>query len=266
MKEIINIHNDIKSKLDYFIINKKIPNILFHGPNGSGKRTLVFNFIDKIYNSKELKQNYVLFVNCAQGKGIKFIRDDLKFFAKTNINSNSGNLFKSIILSNADKLTIDAQSALRRCIELFSHTTRFFIIVENKYKLLKPILSRFSEIYIPLPILNGNQINLHIYNQEPIVDKSLSIIKRNLVDTNDISNNCIELYNLSEKLYNKGISGLDLINYIDSTYKNSEYKFKLLTTISKVKGELHNELTIILFILNLIYFRSDSDLENILFI
>ena len=79
MKEIINIHNDIKSKLDYFIINKKIPNILFHGPNGSGKRTLVFNFIDKIYNSKELKQNYVLFVNCAQGKGIKFIRDDLKF-------------------------------------------------------------------------------------------------------------------------------------------------------------------------------------------
>ena len=48
-------------------------------------------------------------------------------------------MFKSIILLNADKLTIDAQSALRRCIEVFNHTTRFFIIVEDRYKLLKPI-------------------------------------------------------------------------------------------------------------------------------
>ena len=85
------------------------------------------------------------------GKGIKFIREELKFFAKSHINFKDGNLFKSIILSNADKLTIDAQSALRRCIELFSHTTRFFIIVEDKYKLLKPILSRFAEIYVSYP-------------------------------------------------------------------------------------------------------------------
>jgi len=88
-------------------------------------------------------KNYVMNVNCAHGKGIKFIRDDLKFFARTNIDLQDGNIFKSIILLNADKLTIDAQSALRRCIELFSHSTRFFIVVDDKYKLLKPILSRF---------------------------------------------------------------------------------------------------------------------------
>ena len=70
-------------------------------------------------------------VNCAHGKGIKFIRDELKFFAKTNIQSNTGASFKTITLINADFLTIDAQSALRRCIELFSHNTRFFIIVKN---------------------------------------------------------------------------------------------------------------------------------------
>ena len=73
-----------------------------------------------------------MIVNCAHGKGIKFIREDLKLFAKTNIHLNNGILFKSIVLLNADFLTIDAQSALRRCIELFSHTTRFFIIIENK--------------------------------------------------------------------------------------------------------------------------------------
>jgi hypothetical protein len=90
-----------------------------------------------------------MFVNCAHGKGIKFIRDELKYFAKANMQCNDNNMFKSIVLMNADELTIDAQSALRRCIELFSHNTRFFIIVENKYKLLNPILSRFCEIYIP---------------------------------------------------------------------------------------------------------------------
>lgn len=149
MKEKLDIHKNIIQKLDYFLEIKKIPNIIFHGPSGSGKRTIVFSFIDKIYNNdKLLKKNYVMFVNCAQGKGIKFIRDELKFFAKTHINYKGGDFFKTIILSNSDKLTIDAQSALRRCIELFSHTTRFFIIVEDKYKLLKPIMSRFSEIYI----------------------------------------------------------------------------------------------------------------------
>ena len=102
-----------------------------------------------------------MYVNCSHGKGIKFIRDELKFFAKTHINSNGGNTFKSIVLLNADKLTMDAQSALRRCIELFSHNTRFFIIVEDKYKMLKPILSRFCEIYIPEPEYKGKIINLY---------------------------------------------------------------------------------------------------------
>ena len=263
MTETLEIHKNIEERLDYFISNRKIPNILFHGPNGSGKRTIVYKFIDKIYNNnKELKQNYVLFVNCAQGKGIKFIREDLKFFAKTNINSQNGNLFKSVILSNADKLTIDAQSALRRCIELFSHTTRFFIIVEDKFKLLKPILSRFSELYIPLPIIDNKSVNLHRYNIENSeINKNVLTIKKNLVNLTDNPEN---IYQISEKLYNKGISGLDIIEYINLTFKNDEYKFKLLTVISKVKNELHNELTIIIFIINLISNSSLEDLHSIL--
>jgi hypothetical protein len=268
MKENIIIHQNIEEKLDYFIKNQKIPNILFHGPSGSGKRTLILKFIDNIYKTKELKQKYVLFINCAQGKGIKFIREDLKFFAKTNIHSQNGILFKTIILSNADKLTIDAQSALRRCIELFSHSTRFFIIVEDKYKLLNPILSRFSEIYIPLPIINNKPTNLHIYNinNNRFINikneryKIKSIIKQSLENINSPE----QLYIIAEYLYNKGICGNDLINYITTTFINSQYKYKLLTAIQKSKIEIHNEIMTILFILNLIFYRSEDDLENIL--
>ena len=116
----LNIHMDIEERLEYFIKAQKIPNIIFHGPSGSGKRTIVNNFIRKIYNDcNDLKKQHVMYVDCGHGKGIKFIRDELKFFAKTNIHT-TGDIVKSIILLNADKLTIDAQSALRRCIELFS--------------------------------------------------------------------------------------------------------------------------------------------------
>ena len=159
---MLNIHNNITNKLNYFCSIHKIPNIIFHGTSYSGKKTIVKQFINNIYdNNKEKIKTFVMHVNCSHGKGIKFIRDELKFFAKTHINSNGGFVFKTIILINADKLTMDAQSALRRCIELFSHNTRFFIVVEDKYKLLKPILSRFCEIYVPEPTINGNNVNLH---------------------------------------------------------------------------------------------------------
>lgn len=165
MPSLMPIHKNIKDKLEYFHSIHKIPNIIFHGASGSGKRTIVNDFIHLIYGENKHKiQDFVMYVNCAHGKGIKFIREELKFFAKTHINSNSGDIFKSVIMLNADKLTIDAQSAMRRCIELFSHNTRFFIIVEDKYKLLKPILSRFCEIYVPEPLHNGNPINLHKHN------------------------------------------------------------------------------------------------------
>ena len=265
---MLDIHSNIIEKLDYFLKIKKIPNLLFYGNSGVGKRTIVYAFIDKIYNNdKILKQNYVMFVNCAHCKGIKFIREELKFFAKTHINFQNGDIFKTIILSNADKLTIDAQSALRRCIELFSHTTRFFLIVEDKYKLLRPIMSRFSEIYIPQPYINNIRINLYQYNLYPNPNSNpnpnpntLSYLKKHLVnlDTN------LKIIEMSEKLYDKGISGLDLMDYINIVYKENTEKYKLLLTIQKIKKELRNEKIIILFILNLLFFRSESDLENIL--
>jgi len=160
MNEFV-IHKKIKEKLEKFIENNKIPHIIFHGSSGSGKRHVLNYFIDKIYSSVEEKKNYVKFVNCAHGKGIRFIRNELKFFAKSNINNKGGSFFKSIVLFNADKLTIDAQSALRRCIEQFSHTTRFFIVVQEQSKLLKPIVSRFCNIYIPLCNIDKKKCATH---------------------------------------------------------------------------------------------------------
>jgi len=172
----IAIHSDLQTitdKLDRFYESEKIPHIIFHGSSGTGKQTIVNYFLSKIYGGDKPKiKNNVMTVNCAHGKGIKFIREDLKFFAKTNIQFSCGVLFKSIVLYNADYLTIDAQSALRRCIEIFSSNTRFFIVVENKNKLLKPILSRFCEIYVPdmLDETTGRIQNLHTVRVQQVYD------------------------------------------------------------------------------------------------
>ena len=276
---MLNIHQSIKEKLEYFQQNHKIPNIIFHGPSGCGKRTIVSEFINSIYeNDREKIKSLVMYVNCAHGKGIKFIRDELKFFAKTHINSNGGDFFKSIILLNADKLTMDAQSALRRCIELFSHNTRFFIIVEDKYKLLKPILSRFCEIYVSEPEQNGKIINLYkynlneVFNMKEIKNTQQEWLKKELlkfVNTNT-NTNVDEFIKLSIKLYEKGYSGLDIINLLETskfmeTFLTLEKKYELLFTFNKVRKEFRNEKLLILFILNFVFLDNKLLLENINF-
>lgn len=273
----LNIHQNIKEKLNYFHKIHKIPNIIFHGPTGTGKRSIVNEFINKIYdNNKELIKSFVMYVNCSHGKGIKFIRDELKFFAKTHINSNYGNSFKSIILLNADKLTMDAQSALRRCIELFSHTTRFFIIAENKYNLMKPILSRFCEIYIPEPILNDEIINLHKYNlnetfkMKDIKIQRLEILKKDIIKTFNKKITLENTMGFCTKLYEKGYSALDIINLLENSKFleekiTNEKKFEMIICFNRVRKEFRNEKLLILFILNFLFLSSEICLENISF-
>ena len=284
---LLNIHQTIKEKLDYFISIHKIPNIIFHGPSGSGKRTIVSEFIQKVYgNNREKIKSLIMYVNCAHGKGIKFIREELKFFAKTHIHSNGGDTFKSIILYNADKLTIDAQSALRRCIELFSHNTRFFIVVEDKYNLLKPILSRFCEIYVPEPVINGEIINLYKYNlnqtfnSKNIQQTRLDYLKKELTklgNKSTLGKQCNksqikieELIKLSTKLYEKSYSGLDILKilennkFMESKITNKQ-RYELLIGYNKVRKEFRNEKLFMLFILNFLFLSLDVSLENISF-
>ena len=265
----MDIHTDIKQKLLYFIETKKIPHIIFHGDSGSGKRRMIHFFIYKIYENAEQIKNHVMYVNCAHGKGIRFIRNELKFFAKMNIHHHKGQLFKSIILFNADKLTTDAQSALRRCIEQFSHTTRFFIIIDQQHRLLKPILSRFCSIYIPFPRIDGKRINLHEYNKQKCNIQIKDQIKKRerwihtRLDRLD-HNNLEKCKLFSEKLYEKAYSALDLMNAIDNTNNIPPIrKYALLIHFDKVRREFRHDKLLLFYILVLAFMRPNCSLENI---
>jgi replication-associated recombination protein RarA len=261
IENLLPIHQNIRQKLDYFYQQNKIPHIIFHGSSGSGKKTLVYEFLYKIYrNDKQIIKNNVMFVNCCHGKGIKFIREDLKFFAKTNLQTNAGVKFKSIVLFNADSLTTDAQSALRRCIELFSYNTRFFIIVENKSKLLNPILSRFCEIYVPEYLENGKIVNLQQYVlNKKINTSSLEQTKKDFIqkilDKVDAETTYENLAETSSIIYEKGYSCLDLIDCICSNNErwSGEERAKIMMCFHKIKAEYRCEKLLMLYMLDFMF-------------
>ena len=321
---------NVLKQLNYFISIRKIPNLIFHGSSGTGKRTIVGNFINQIYGCDRARvKSNVMFVNCAHGKGIKFIRDELKYFAKANMQCNDNNMFKSIVLMNADELTIDAQSALRRCIELFSHNTRFFIIVENKYKLLNPILSRFCEIYVPdkttvsqthqlkytsmhqtgvestygmedlkradrcavldpelKPIMLAFLAGANTKDEKPLTTKDENPLttkdekpfpKRGKAEQEGLDANPSGGANLAwfmryaNRLYESGISCLDLIKYLEEDLGvDTEAKRHLTITLNfcfnKIKGEYRCEKMAIFYLFDYLFFRSNKSLKNISFI
>ena len=262
----------VQKCLDSFYFSKKIPHLIFHGPSGSGKREVVENFLTQIYGADKARmKSNIMWVNCAHGsgRGIKFIREDLKFFAKSNIQFNHGVMFKTIVLLNADSLTIDAQSALRRCIELFSFNTRFFIIVENKDKLLNPILSRFCEIYVPERREDSNKvINLHQYTIQNAFcleewKTTRSIELDNMLQ--GVQFKCHkELIELVSCLYESGFSCLDIVDWfkrvnILGPCENAG----VVVCFHKIKGEFRCEKLLILYLLDYAFLRQNKGLENI---
>ena len=123
-------------------------------------------------------------------------------------------------------------------IELFNYNTRFFMVTIDKYKLIRPILSRFSEIYI------SNPINLHTLQTFDFRDYDTA--QRNsfqaIMEKADKTN----IKEVSHELYEHGHSALDIQQWVSEKPESLE-KYNWLITFSKIKGECsHEELLIYL--------------------
>jgi DNA polymerase III delta prime subunit len=255
----------IKNKLDKFISSNKLPHIIFHGESITDSIKQIHYLLSNLYINKKDERANTLYVNCAHGKGIKYIREHLKFFAKTNISINKDdtlvNRFKSVVLINADFLTIDAQSALRRCIELYSHTTRFFVVVLDKNTIINPILSRFCDIYVP----NNNKIVYRTKIAKQFRDIKHRYLKKliNGIDCKNITYLGKNIFELSDDLYNRGFFYYDFIEAFNKNIVDDVVKYSLITYINKIRSEIKNEKILIMNILNIYCMRHMVEIENI---
>lgn len=126
--------------------------MLFYGPPGTGKTSTVLALAKELYGP-ELMKSRVLELNASDERGISIVRDKVKNFARMQLSNPSAAYrsqypcppYKIIILDEADSMTQDAQSALRRTMETYSKITRFCLICNYVTRIIDPLASRCSK-------------------------------------------------------------------------------------------------------------------------
>lgn len=128
----------IVARLRSYAETRNLPHLLFAGPAGTGKTTCSIVLARELFG-EYWRENFME-LNASDERGIEVIRGNIKSFARTA--SLGGASFKLIFLDESDALTSEAQSALRRTMELYSRNCRFVFSANYPGKIIDPIQSR----------------------------------------------------------------------------------------------------------------------------
>ncbi|OJD15092.1 hypothetical protein AJ78_04609 [Emergomyces pasteurianus Ep9510] len=132
-----------------------LPHMLFYGPPGTGKTSTILALAKSLFGP-QLYRSRILELNASDERGISIVREKIKDFARMQLShppaSDSAYReqypcppFKIIILDEADSMTQDAQSALRRTMERYSRITRFCLVCNYVTRIIDPLASRCSK-------------------------------------------------------------------------------------------------------------------------
>jgi replication factor C subunit 3/5 len=173
--EELTFHEDQKKLLMSLAENNEFPHLILYGPDGAGKKTRVHCFLSKVYGdgiykmntmNKELKlkSKNITYMVTSSNYHLEFCPSDLgnndKFIIShviketssfVQLDTESQKNFKVIVLLEADKMTKDAQSALRRTMEKYSENCRIIMVVNDLSSIIDPIRSRCFALRIPAP-------------------------------------------------------------------------------------------------------------------
>lgn len=172
-------HDDIKNVIKNALISGDLPHMLFYGMPGTGKTSITHAMVRELYG-KSMGSN-VLELNASDENGINVVRDKIIRFAslETSKRTDESPEFKVIILDEADSMTSEAQTALKKAMEKTCKITRFVIICNYENKIIDAIRSRCASFRFN-PITDDKMIEKlkEIAKSENMVIKDDNIYKK----------------------------------------------------------------------------------------
>ncbi|XP_065187228.1 replication factor C subunit 3-like [Sycon ciliatum] len=174
----LDYHRDQADQLRRMVKSGDFPHLLVFGPSGAGKKTRIMCLLREVYgagveklrvehqefttpSNKKLEvttiaSNYHIEVNPSDA-GLHdrvIIQDIIKGAAQTQqLDAASQRNFKVIILSEVDRLTKDAQHALRRTMEKYVASCRLILCCNSPSKVIPAVRSRCLSVRVPAPTL-----------------------------------------------------------------------------------------------------------------
>lgn len=167
IKKESSFHKDELNMLENMASDNSIPHLIFYGPEGAGKRTIIQIFLKMLYGDEInnitdskyrvsgsgntiseviIKQsNYHIIIEPNNTNFDRYlIQDVVKDYAKKKPLSffSSNKIFKTVLINNVDNLSYYAQTSLRRTMEKYSKTCRFIMWCKSLSKVIDPIRSR----------------------------------------------------------------------------------------------------------------------------
>jgi len=139
LSSIVNQKEVIGSLKSLLKNTSEMPHLMFSGSAGVGKTTTGICLAREILGDRW--KDHTLELNASDERGINMVRDRVKKFARFS-GLDTKIPFKIIILDEADEMTSDAQTALRRIIEDTAKYCRFILIANNVSKIIEPLQSR----------------------------------------------------------------------------------------------------------------------------
>ncbi|KAF7148203.1 hypothetical protein RHSIM_Rhsim03G0049600 [Rhododendron simsii] len=173
------VHEDVAQNLKKLVTEQDCPHLLFYGPPGSGKKTLIMALLRQMFGPSAekvkvenktwkvdagtrtidlelttLASTYHVELNPSDAgfQDRYIVQEIIKEMAKNRpIDTKGKKGFKVLVLNEVDKLSREAQHSLRRTMEKYSASCRLILCCNSSSKVTEAVRSRCLNVRINAP-------------------------------------------------------------------------------------------------------------------